>query len=54
MFLYSFFFLMILGIQIGCNVGINTRATSYTSLNISMKFVCFHAVYDTMYPNVEM
>ena len=40
-------FLAILGIHIGCNMEINARATLYTSLNISVNFVCFHAVYDT-------
>ena len=47
MFLYSFFFLTILGIKIDCNMGVNTRATWYISLNISVIFFGFHAVYDT-------
>ena len=47
MFLYPFFFLVIRGIQIDCNVTINTWTTLYTSLNISVNVVCFHVVYDT-------
>ena len=47
MFLCSFFFLTIRGIQIDINMGINIWATSYTSLNISVNDVCFHAVYNT-------
>ena len=46
-YLCSFFFLTIQGIQIDCNMGINTWATLHTSLNISVNFVCFHDVYDT-------
>lgn len=43
-FLCSFFFLALLGIQIDCNGGINTRPTSETSLNISVNFACFYVV----------
>ena len=47
-FLCSFFFLALLGIQIDWNIGIDTRPTSETSLNISVNFVCLHAVHSTI------
>ena len=46
-FCCHFFFLAILGIQIDCNMEMNTRATSRTSLNISLDFIYLHAVYNT-------